>query len=358
MANEKLNIENNDDLNNLNNDSLENEVLDEDIPDPEYFYLDEFKFNNGKCLKNVKVEYATLGTPKYDNNGKLSNAVIYFHGSGSDYSSACGKSEIIGPGLIFDTDKFFIISVSALGHPGSTAPSSTGLGPNFPDYDVEDMVNFQYQFIQEKFGINHLNGLIGNSMGGFEVLTWACLYPDSIDFAISLVSSYKVAGHNYALSYVMNTILESDPDYKNGFYEIPMSDSLKRSLRLASHAMYTYGFSREYYRYELSNKELSEGMEEFALEMVNGDVNDMIYMNNSSLDYDLTEDLKNITAKVLIIAINQDQYFPPNLDAIPMSKMIKDSKLVIYDSDWGHVGTFELEKVGNEVKDFLKEFES
>lgn len=354
MANEKLNLE--------NDDKLElNEFVSEDEeyipPTPEYFNLSEFKFNNGQTLKNVKVEYMTLGTPKYDDNGVISNGVIYFHGSGSDYSSVDRKDETFGPGLIFDTDKFFIISLSALGHPGSASPSSTGLAADFPEYDVEDMVNFQYQFIQEKFGITHLKGLIGNSMGGFEVLTWACMYPDSIDFAVSMVSSHKVGGHNYALSYVMNTILESDPDYNDGFYKTPISQSLKRSLRLASHAMYTYGFSREFYRFDVNNQELAEGMEEFAMELVNSDVNDVIYMNKSSMDYDLTDYLDKITAKVLIITINQDQYFPPNLDAIPLSKMIKDNELIIYDSNWGHVGTFELGKVEDKVRNFLKEFE-
>ena len=73
---------------------------------------------------------------------------------------------------------------------------------------------FQKQFIEEKFGITHVKGLIGNSMGGFEVLTWGCVYPDSVDFIISLVSSFKVGGHNYALSKIMNNILESIKDVK------------------------------------------------------------------------------------------------------------------------------------------------
>lgn len=341
----------------VNYDNFENMEENSISPKPKYFTLKDFRFNNGKILDEAKVEYMTLGTPIYDEKGNINNAVIYFHGSGSDYSSLSRKEEIIGPGLIFDTNSFFIISLSALGHPNSASPSTTGLMANFPEYDVEDMVNFQYRFIQEKFGLKHVKGLIGNSMGGFEVLTWACMYPESIDFAIPIVSSYKVGGHNFALSYVMNTILESDPDYNGGFYKLPISESLNRSLRLFSHAMYTYGFSREYYRYEIDNNELIEGMEEFAIENKGCDINDLIYINKSSMDYDLTDDLNDISAKVLIIAINQDQYFPPNLDGIPLSKLIKNSELLIFDSKWGHVGTFELDKVGDEVKEFLKEFE-
>lgn len=322
----------------------------------EYFTLKEFRFNNGEVLKDAIVEFISFGTPQYDDMGIISNAIIYFHGSSGSCYSVKRISENMGSGEIFDTDKFFFISASALGCPNSASPSVSGLMNRFPEYDVEDMVNFQRQFIEERFGIGHVKGLIGNSMGGFEVLTWGCLYPDSVDFIISLVSSFKVAGHNYALSKIMNNILETDPDYNGGAYDLPLSESLKRSLKLSSDAMYCYGLSREEYRKNMTNEEIMEAMAEFAEESLEEDPNDIIYMNKSSLNYDLTAQLKDITAKVLIISINQDQYFPPNLDAIPMSKMIRNSKLLIFDSCMGHVGSSELFKIKDDLKDFLNEF--
>ena len=206
-------------------------MFDVEAIEAEYFYLYEFKFNNGEVLKDAKVEYITFGTPQYDNEGIISNAVIYFHGSSRSCYSARRISEDMGSGEIFDTDKFFFISVSALGCPGSASPSTTGLMNRFPEYDVGDMVNFQKQFIEEKFGITHVKGLIGNSMGGFEVLTWGCIYPDSVDFIISLVSSFKVGGHNYALSKIMNNILESDPDYNDGAYDFYYQEEFSYDIR-------------------------------------------------------------------------------------------------------------------------------
>ena len=317
-------------------------MFDVESLEAEYFTLKEFKFKNGEILKDAKVEYISFGTPLYDDNGIIKNALVYFHGSSGSCYSIRRISESIGSGDIFDTDKFFFISLSALGCPNSSSPSTTGLKNKFPKYDVDDMVNFQKQFLEERFGIKHVKGLIGNSMGGFEVLTGGCLYPDSVDFIISLVSSFKVGGHNYALSKIMNNILESDPDYNGG--------------ELSSDAMYCYGLSREEYRNNMTNQEIEDAMAEFAEESLEEDVNDLIYMNSSSLDYDLTDKLKDITAKVLIIAINQDQYFPPNLDAIPMSKMIKNSKLVIFDSCMGHVGSSELYKIEEDLEEFLSEF--
>ena len=331
-------------------------MFDVESIEAEYFTLNEFKFKNGEILRDAKVEYITFGTPNYDDNGIISNAVIYFHGSSGSCYSVKRICEDIGVGELFDTDRWFFISVSALGCPNSASPSVSGLMNKFPEYDVEDMVNFQKQFIEERFGITHVKGLIGNSMGGFEVLTWGCVYPDSVDFIISLVSSFNVGGHNYALSRIMNNILETDPDYNGGAYDLPLSESLKRSLKLSSDAMYCYGLSREEYRNNMTNEEIMEAMAEFAEESLEEDPNDIIYMNRSSLEYDLTDQLSDITAKVLIIAINQDQYFPPNLDAIPMSKMIKDSKLIIYDSCMGHVGSSELYKIKDDLEEFLSEF--
>lgn len=331
-------------------------MFDVESLEAEYFTLKEFKFKNGETLNDAKVEYISLGTPLYDENGIIKNALVYFHGSSGSCYSVRRISEYIGSGDLFDSDKFFFISLSALGCPNSSSPSTTGLKNKFPEYDVDDMVNFQKQFLEERFGIKHVKGLIGNSMGGFEVLTWGCLYPDSVDFIISLVSSFKVGGHNYALSKIMNNILESDPDYNGGDYELPISDSLKRSLKLSSDAMYCYGLSREEYRNNMTNQEIEDAMAEFAEESLEEDVNDLIYMNSSSMDYDLSDKLKDISAKVLIIAINQDQYFPPNLDAIPMSKMIKNSKLVIFDSCMGHVGSSELYKIEEDLEEFLSEF--
>lgn len=70
----------------------------------------------------------------------------------------------------------------------------------------------------------------------------------------------------------------------------------------------------------------------------------------------IEKDLNKIRSKVLIIGINQDQYFPPNLDAIPMHNLIEDSELIIYDSNLGHIGFRELETIEEELSEFMKNF--
>lgn len=328
--------------------------VSEDDFTPKYYQLDSFEFLSGEKLNNLPVEYIAFGTPFIDDEGSITNSVIFCHGWGGDYGSLRRILDVIGPGKPIDTRKFFIIAITTLGSPNSACSSSMKLGAKFPKYFIEDMVNFQMEFLKSKFNIKHIRGVIGNSMGGFEALTWGAKYPAYMDFVISLVSSYKVAGHNYSLFKFMNNIIESDPSYNNGNY----TNQLTSSLKLANESMYSFGLSREYYRYDMSNDEIDVAMEEMAEETVqeNWDGNDIVYRNNASTKYDIEDIVSNIKAKTLIVAINQDQYFPPELDAIPMSEMIKDSKLVIYDSFMGHVGTHEIIKIENELKEFLKDF--
>jgi len=320
---------------------------------PEYYQLESFEFLSGEKLNNLPVEYFAFGTPITDDEGHIINAIVFCHGWGGDCGSIRRILDVFGPGRPIDTKKFFVIAITTLGSPNSTSPSTTKLGAKFPKYSIEDMVRFQMEFLKAKFNIKHLRGVIGNSMGGFENLTWGAKYPEYMDFLISLVSSYKVAGHNYSLFKFMNNIIESDPNYNNGNY----TKQLTNSLKLANEAMYPFGLSREYYR-TLSNDEIDIGMNEMADETIeeNWDANDIVYRNNASTSYDIENIISNIKAKTLIVAINQDQYFPPELDAIPMKDMIGGSKLVIYDSLMGHVGTHEIIKIEKELEEFLKDF--
>lgn len=314
--------------------------------------MDSFKFQNGEVLKDVKVEYMTYGTPKYDENGLINNAIIYCSGSLGSFEGINKILPLTFQDCPFDEDKYFFISLTALGSSGSCSPSQTGLKNKFPKYTMVDVVNFQKQFLTEKFNITHVLGLIGNSMGGFVGLTQAIEYPDFQDFIICGVSSYKVAGHDYILSRFVDEIIESDPDYAKG----ELTYSLIRTLRIACLAEFNFGLSKEALRAK-TNDELSLEFEEFGNEMIETDIYDLKYCNAASMNFNVEYDLNKIKSKVLIISCKQDPHFPPELDGIPMSKMIKDSELLIMDSELGHLCFNELENISYELKDFLGQFD-
>lgn len=322
--------------------------MDLDLIEPEYYTLDEFEFLNGRILNDLPVEYYSFGTPVYDDEGHITNAIIFFHGTGGNYSSFKSINTMLEEDQAFDMNKYFFVILSTLGTPGSSCPSNSGLNGDYPEYGILDMVNFNRKFLEKRFNITHPHGLIGNSMGGFEALCWASVYPDTINFLISLVSSYKVGGQNYIISKVTNDIIESDPDFNNGHPK----KNLEHSLILSSKAMFSYGFSRQFYM-DQSIEDINAAMEEFALECAEENVLDAYYRNRASMNYDLTSIVSDITAKTLIVAIYEDQYFPPELDAIPMHALIKDSRLICYNSYYGHVGSAELNKISYEIEEFL-----
>ena len=40
--------------------------------------MESFEFESGIVLENVNVEYGTSGVPRYDEEGNIINAVVYF----------------------------------------------------------------------------------------------------------------------------------------------------------------------------------------------------------------------------------------------------------------------------------------
>lgn len=310
--------------------------------------MSSFKFENGIVLHDVDVEYMTFGTPIYDDDGIIQNAVIYCHGSLGKYSSMKKIAPLAGRGDAFDEEKYFFISLTALGSPNSCSPSTTNLNSKFPKYSILDVVNFQKQFLKEKFNLDHVLGMIGNSMGGFVSLTSAINYPDYADFLIVGVSSYKVAGHDYILSKFVDEIITSDPDYSRG----EMTYSLLRTLRLANLAEFNFGLSQKALR-DMTNEELAAEFENFGNEMMEVDIYDLKFCNESCMNYNVEKDLDKIKSKVLIISCKQDPHFPPELDGIPMSNMIGGSQLIIMDSELGHLCFNELESISDELSKFL-----
>ena len=314
--------------------------------------MDSFKFQNGEVLKDVKVEYMTYGTPKYDENGLINNAIIYCSGSLGSFEGINKILPLTFQDCPFDEDKYFFISLTALGSSGSCSPSQTGLKNKFPKYTMVDVVNFQKQFLTEKFNIAHVLGLIGNSMGGFVGLTQAIEYPNFQDFIICGVSSYKVAGHDYILSRFVDEIIESDPDYAKG----ELTYSLIRTLRIACLAEFNFGLSKKALR-DKSNDELAFEFDEFGNESLQLDIFDLKYCNESCMNFDVENQLYRIKSKVLIISCNQDPHFPPELDGIPMSEMINDSELIIMDSDLGHLCFDDLESISSNLSEFMGQFD-
>lgn len=316
---------------------------------PEYHMFNDFEFESGEIIHELKVEYATFGNKIMDDEGNIINGILYLHGWSGDYTSIKRIKDIIGPGETIDTNKFFIICPTVLGSPGSSSPSNSNLGPKFPKYTIKDMVNAQYSLLNQ-LKIKHLKGIIGASMGGFQTLQWAVTYPEFMDFIIPITTSSNVKGQNFAIFNLMNIFIKEDPSYNNGEYSV----NPKIGPSNASMLLYLFGFSPEYYKNN-SDEEILESLNEMKLEGLKTDANDIVWRNEAAISFDVSGDLSKIKARTLIIGVNQDQYFPLDIDIMPLFKGITNSKLFAYDSILGHLGTSEIKKAESLIKDFLDE---
>ena len=183
----------------------------------------------GVTLLNVDVAYETYGTL----DANRSNAILILHAfSGDAHAAGISKetgqpgwwSPMIGSGLAFDTDRYFVISSNVLGGcrgttgPGSIDPS-TGqpYAMRFPVITVGDMVRLQKMLV-DYLGIERLLAVAGGSMGGMQALAWTVAYPDSVVAAIPIAATCRHSAQQIAFNEVGRQAVMADPDWNEGNY--------------------------------------------------------------------------------------------------------------------------------------------
>ena len=90
------------------------------------YTIPQFRFESGKTMDGMKVGYVTFGQL----NADKSNAVLLVPGTSALRHWA---DDYVGPGKMYDSAKYFFISVDAIGGGTSSQPKD-GLGADFPAY--------------------------------------------------------------------------------------------------------------------------------------------------------------------------------------------------------------------------------
>lgn len=290
----------------------------------EKYILKSFEFESGCVLENVSVEYMAKGTPEFDDEGNIVNAIIYCHKFNGSYASLNDIFRFTAKGKPFDFEKYYFISISSLGFPNSCSPSTTELKHKFPKYTIRDRVNFKRQFLKEKFNIEKIHGVVGRGLGGYEVYTWACEYPDEIDFIIVSGSAFKTSGYRYVVSKCMESIIESSDDFYSDIY----SDSLSKMMVSINKLLYSNYFSKQIFQ-NMTIDEIDVLMDDFVDDGLFVDIYDFKLRNDAILEYNIEDKLKNIKAKTLVVSSKNDMYYSPDFDVLPIKDIIKDSKIIL-----------------------------
>lgn len=313
------------------------------------YVMDSFEFESGRTLENVNVEYSTSGIPRYDDEGNIINAIVYFPTLKGGHSILAKFHDIIYSDY---PNEYFFIKITSLGSPDSCSPSSTGLKQDFPMYTTKDRVNFKRQFLSEKFKIKKIFGLVGEGTGGFDVYTWACDYPDDMEFIIILNSTYKTYGQRYVMLKTAEAMIDSCDDFYNGIYSVSVSKLIVAIARLRFMCYYSDKIFNE-----LSSDEIDVLLDDYVDESLFMDIYDFKSRNECLLDYDIYDRLSNIKAKSLIIGIEDYFGFNTEKDILPLKDAIKDLKIIISKDKESFYTESDYSEIGLEIVSFLRQFD-
>src|SRR5207247_3763971 len=212
--------------------------------------------------------------------------------------------------------------------------------------------------------IARLAAIAGGSLGGMQALEWAILYPDQVDAIVVIASTPALQPQGVAWNAVARNAIMADPDWQRGHYygtgrppnagmglarmighitylsARSLGDKFARRLQFADDIRYTLTdpeFEAENY--------LRHQAETFVRRF---DANTYLYTSRA-LPYfdlarqygngDLTNALRNVSARTLLIAFSSDWLYPPSGSeelAAALRASGKDVELHVIDAPYGH----------------------
>jgi homoserine O-acetyltransferase len=311
------------------------------VPHEGDFTVMDFKLHTGESLPQLKLHYTTLGQPRRDANGHVTNAILILHGTGGTGQSFFRPQfadVLFGPGQLFDTSRYYIILPDDIGHGKSSKPSD-GLRMRFPKYDYADMVEAEHRLVTDGLGVDHLRLVMGTSMGCMHAFMWGEAFPTQMDALMPLAClPSQIAGRNRVWRKMIIDAITSDPAWQGGDYKTPPV----QSLRTAADILIIAGSAPIQMQKALPTRDLADAYEAktVAEEIRTLDANDFLYQVASSGDYDPSPDLEKIKAPVMWVNSGDDFINPPELAmAEQLVKRIPRGKFVLIpasDQTHGH----------------------
>ena len=296
------------------------------------FVIDSFRFATGEVLPKLRLHYATLGVPRRDAAGKVTNAVLMLHptgGSAGKYLEEDVVKTLYGRGQPLDVSRWYTILPDSIGHGRSSKPSDS-LHARFPHYDYSDMVEAQYRLVSEGLGINHLRLVTGISMGGMHTWLWGEQHPDFMDALMPMVSlPVEIAGRNRMWRRMAIDAIRNDPAWNKGEYQKAPA-GLMQAARIFSVA--TAG-AVDLQRRAPTRDQADRLLAEMAQQRAEIDANDLLYALDSSRTYNPQPHLGKIKARLLAVNAADDFINPADLEIMEWEiRKVKNGRYVLLKS--------------------------
>ncbi len=215
--------------------------------------LPAFTTEGGATLYDVPVAYETWGTL----DAERCNALVVCHALTGNTEVDDWWGPFLGPGRVFDTDRFFVICLNIAESPyGSisalTINPATGkpYGPDLPPFTIRDTVAL-HKAALDQLGIQQVKLAVGGSMGGMQVLEWA-FYGDFVEALAVVAVGGRHSPWCIGWSEAQRQAIYADPNWNGGYYapDAPPAAGLSAARMMAmvsyrSHASFVKRFGRE-----------------------------------------------------------------------------------------------------------------
>lgn len=286
-------------------------------------HTEKFNLELGGALPSLTVAFHTYGTL----NAGRDNVIWVCHALTANSEVASWWPGMVGEGKLMDPEKHFIVCANILGSCyGSTGPLSTnpetGLPwfRSFPVITIRDQVN-AHEVLRKHLGIRKIHTILGGSIGGFQALEYAIMYPEIFKNLVFIASSVKSSPWSVAFNQSQRMAIEADPSY---FEERPYGgiNGLKAARSIA---LLSYRNEQVYNRTQLEGDETkTAGLKASSYQDYQGDklvkrfdaysyhaltgIMDThnVVRNRGSIG----EAIGRISANVLCIGISSDYLFP------------------------------------------------
>ncbi len=165
-----------------------------DAPPQQFATLGDFRLDSGEVIRNCRIGYRVGGRLAADKSNVIV-VLTWFAGRSAD------EFGWIGEGMLFDTSKYFVIVIDALGDGVSSSPSNSAEQPGakFPRVTIRDMARTQHELLTRELKLDHVYAIAGLSMGGMQAFQWIASYPDFMTKAISIVGTPKQTSNDILL---------------------------------------------------------------------------------------------------------------------------------------------------------------
>ena len=183
----------------------------------EYVHQGPFRCEAGGIIHNLRVVYHISQPDSAPGHEAGDRKVVWIcHALTANSDPEDWWPELVGPGKFIDTQRYTVVCANMLCSAyGSSGPASAGSGQrylDFPKVTVRDIVRAEI-LLRKHLGINHIDVLIGGSIGGFQTLEWTVMEPEVISHAVIIACGARVSPWLTASNEAQRMAIEADSTF-------------------------------------------------------------------------------------------------------------------------------------------------